>query len=179
MSPRPTYRFATETTSRRFDSISSAFGHAPHDDEFVEVQGELGVEVRGAAQFLLGEQSGFDAPREVHLLGCGQQRDPAYLAQVLPEQIGGRARPTVRRGPFALRGHRLDQLKYLGLFVLFVHGFGLCGFRGLAHVHGHGQDPGLHGGDLQGSEDGGTALQCGVRHTTATRGVRTLSASGA
>ena len=43
------------------------------------------------AELLLGEQPGLDAAGELDLLGGGEQRDPADLAQVLAEQVGGRA----------------------------------------------------------------------------------------
>ncbi len=52
---------------------------------------EAGVEVGGAREAFLGEEPGLDAAGQLDLLGGGEQRDAADLAQVLPEQVGGGA----------------------------------------------------------------------------------------
>jgi hypothetical protein len=203
----------------------AAFGHPAHDDEPVEVQGELGVEVGGAGELLLGEQPGFDAAGQFDLLGGGQQRYAADLPEVLAEEVGGGAAAgSLGRGtaPGGGRLLRFVPVRYgvgQGLRVVrrdVLYGDGDGRGRGRVDV---GQGLGLHGGDLQGDRcriggvrqrDGGgraavrrpvlderirggewhtvggpAALrglrhrpQCGVRHITASRGVRPLFATG-
>ncbi|CAM5711990.1 hypothetical protein SVIOM74S_02200 [Streptomyces violarus] len=87
VSPRPTYRLATDTTSRRFASIRRLLGDPAHDDEPVEVEREPAVQVRGVDAVSPRRTGRPCTPGEVDLLGGGEQRDPADLPQVLAEQV--------------------------------------------------------------------------------------------
>ena len=89
----------------------AALGHPAHHDEAVQVQGELTVQVGCGAEPLLGEQTGLDAAGELDLLDRGQQGDTADLAQVLAEQVRGRATGVGGAGP--RRCHRLGVLRGL------------------------------------------------------------------
>ncbi|KEF05866.1 hypothetical protein DF17_16840 [Streptomyces rimosus] len=118
----------------------AALGHPAKDDELVQVEGQLGVQVGGEPQLLLGEQPGLDAAGQFDLLHGGQQRYPADLPQVLAEQVGGgAARLGTRR---RLRGDLLHEDFGRGRLGLLRHGGRLRGRR-------VGEGPGLHGGDLQ------------------------------
>ena len=79
-------------------------------DQTVQVDRELAMSrSRECGELLLGEQPGLDPAGELDLLGGGEQRDPADLAQVLAEEVGGRA-----------GGVRTGRAR-----VLFRRGFGL------------------------------------------------------
>lgn len=143
----------------------AALRHPPHDHQPVEINGELGVGVRGGREPLLGEQAGFDAAGELHLVGGGEERDPSDLPQVLTEEVGGRAAGVGAATGLRKFGH-LRLLLHEGVFRDGRLGrFGLVGCRWVHRrlrmtrgpvLRGDGRDtlgcghgPGLHGGDLQ------------------------------
>lgn len=136
----------------------AALGEAAQDDEPVEVEGETVVQAGAAPQLLLGEQPGLHPPGEVDLLGRGQQRNPADLAQVLPEQVGGGAAGLGTGGR-----RRFRVLGYVHGGAGVGQGRSGTGLRGHREEHtalrvrlraagsgvGLGERLGLHGGDLQ------------------------------
>lgn len=149
--------------------MKPALGHPSHDDDLVQVQGELAVQVGGEPELLLGEEPGLDTAGEIDLLGRREQRNPPDLPQILAEQVG-RGAPGVGRAAsgrfdgfgglglglhFHLCPGSLGRARLLGLGV--VRGAALrgdprddVGIRvRVDGVVGLGEGLGLHGGDLQ------------------------------
>ena len=102
--PRPVYRFAMLTTSRRFASSRWFLAARPSVDDRAQVGRQLRRRARcrsssAEREALLGEQSGLDALGQVDLLLGGEQLGPADAVEVGPDQVGGdaRARPRTAR----------------------------------------------------------------------------------
>jgi hypothetical protein len=83
-----TLRDGDDQAQVRLDQPALGHSAVPRDDPEITAQRRL--ERRCAGQLLLGEDPGFDAAGEFDLVGRGEKRNPADLAEVLTYQVGGR-----------------------------------------------------------------------------------------
>ena len=111
--PRPVYRLASETTSRRLASSRWFLARRPSSAIHSRSPRASGVQrVPALGQLLLGEQARLDPLGQLDLLLGVEQRDLADLLEVVLDRVGGRAgrrRPGRRAGPRRRRRRRTPR----------------------------------------------------------------------